>query len=194
MLRTITLRLPANLSTLLLGLLVVSLAVLSVNPAGAQVSTPEAGEDALYRDPQGRFAIPVPTNWTAEEHDGYVSIVTNDKKITISLVLLPGTSATAAIEDAMGLVGSASSGAPLAPLATPSSAGDEVAFFTYDDGVESGQMIQAFGQRVGQVVFVLVLHGEREAIGLRQVQVDKILFGVQVFPEALGTPLATPVS
>ena len=162
---------------------------------GAQVSTPEAGEDAVYLDPAGRFQAPIPTNWAAEEHDGYLSIVTNDKKIAISLVVIPGRSATAAIEAAMDRIGSVASSTPVpAPLATPGAGGDDVAFFTYDDGSESGQLIQAFAQRVGDVVFVLVLQGEREAVGLRQVQVDKILFGIQVFPDALGSPVATPIS
>lgn len=194
MLTTNTLRLPTR-SILLLGFIVLGFLVLPAHLAWAQVSTPEAAGDAIYRDKAGRFQVPIPTNWIAEEHDGYVSIVTNDRKIAISVVVIAGESATAAIEDAMELIGSTAGATPVAPpMATPSSAGDDVALFTYDDGLESGQLIQAYAQRVGDSVFVLVLHGEREVIGLRQVQVDKVLFGVQVFPEALGRPDATPVS
>jgi hypothetical protein len=54
--------------------------------------------------------------------------------------------------------------------------------------------VQAYGQRVGDVVFVLVLQGDLETVGLRQVQVDKVRFGIQVFPDALGSPVATPAA
>jgi hypothetical protein len=161
----------------------------------AQVSTPTAGEDALYIDPDGRFAVPIPTNWIAEEHDGYMSVVTDDKKIAISLVVISGTKASDAIFQAMALLNPESSATPLPELmATPSSGSDDVALFTYDDGSQSGQLVQAYGQRVGDVVFVLILQGDQEAVGLRQVQVDKIRFGVQVNPEALGSPIATPAA
>ncbi len=161
----------------------------------AQVSTPTAGEDAVYRDPLGRFAIPIPTNWTVEEHDGYVTVAANDKKIAISLVLISGSGASEAIAQAMKLIDPGSDATPLPELmATPSSGSDDVALFTYDDGGASGQLVQAYGQRVGDVVFVLVLQGDLETVGLRQVQVDKVRFGIQVFPDALGSPVATPVA
>lgn len=173
----------------------VALALAGPATALAQVSTPTAGEDAMYRDPLGRFTIPIPTNWIAEEHDGYVTVGTVDKKIAISLVLISGTGASEAIVQAMKLIDPGSDATPLPELmATPSSGSDDVALFTYDDGSASGQLVQAYGQRVGDVVFVLVLQGELEAVGLRQVQVDKVRFGIQVFPGALGSPVATPAA
>lgn len=185
-------RFVAIRSALLTAVLLV-LALASATQVMAQVSTPTAGEDGIYRDPQGRFAIPVPTNWTAEEHDGYVTVATDDKKVEISLVLVSGTDAGDAIVQAMKLIDPASSGTPLPELmATPTSGSGDVALFTYDDGSASGRLVQAYGQRVGSVVFVLVLQGDLETVGLRQVQVDKVRFGIEVFPEALGSPIATP--
>jgi hypothetical protein len=179
------------------GTLVSAVALLVLALAGpaqtmAQVSTPTAGEDTLYRDPQGRFTIPIPTNWTAEEHDGYVTVGADDEKIAISLVLISGVGASDAIGQAMKLVDPSSNATPLPELmATPTSGSDDVALFTYDDGSTSGQIVQAYGQRVGDVVFVLVLQGDLETVRLRQVQVDKVRFGIQVFPDALGSPVAT---
>src|SRR4051812_13560254 len=62
--------------TVLLTAVVLALALAGPAQVLAQVSTPTAGEDSVYRDPEGRFAIPIPTNWIAEEHDGYVSVAT----------------------------------------------------------------------------------------------------------------------
>lgn len=181
-----------------LGAILLTAAMLALSFAGtaqAQVSTPTAGEDAVYHDPDGRFAMPIPTNWIAEEHDGYVTVITSDKKIAISLVLIPDVGASEAIAQAMKRIHPDSEATPLPELmATPTSGSDDVALFTYDDGSASGQLVQAYGQRVGNVVFVLVLEGDLETIGLRQVQVDKIRFGIQVFPDALGSPVATPAA
>ncbi len=171
------------------------LALMLVFPAGVlggQVSTPEAGEDTVYHDPAGRFTVPIPTNWVAEEHDGYVSIVTSDGKIALSIVVIEGASASAAIAEALQLLEPA--GTPVALVATPLSEDDKVAVLTADDGSESGRLVQAVAQRVGDVVFVLVLQGDLEAVGLRQVQVDKIFYGVQVDMSAVGSLVASPVS
>jgi len=153
---------------------------------------PRSGRRAVYRDPAGRFTVPIPTNWVAEEHDGYVSIVTSDGKIALSIVVIPGTSASAALGEALQLLDPAAT--PVAWAATPLAEGDEVAGTTADDGSESGRLVQAIGQRVGDLVFVLVLQGDLEAVGLRQVQVDKIIYGVQVDLRVVGTPVASPVS
>lgn len=166
------------------------------SPVTAQVSTPSAGgDDATYRDPEGRFAIPIPTNWIAEEHDGYVVVLTDDKKISIALAVIPTSEASEAIVQAMKIIYPDSDATPLPDLmATPTSGGDDVALFTYDDGSVSGRLLQAYGQRVDNVVFVLVLDGERDAVGLRQVQVDKVRFGVAVYPDAIASPAASPAA
>lgn len=180
-----------------IALLIAGLCFLSASSVvTAQVSTPSAGEeDALYIDPQNRFAIPIPTNWIAEEHDGYVAVRTDDKKVTISLVVIPTASASEAIVQAMKIIYPDSDATPLPDLmATPTSGGDDVALYTYDDGSASGNLLQAYGQRVDNVVFVLVLDGDLEAVGLRQVQVDKVRFGIQVNPDAIASPVASPAA
>jgi hypothetical protein len=176
---------------LLAALLV--LAVFGITPAAAQISSPTSGEESVYRDPQGRYSVPVPTNWVAEEHEGYVRLVTDDQAISMSLVIINGTSASDAIAQAMQLIDPAFDATPLPNLmATPSSGSDDIALFTYDDASTSGQLVQADGQRVENVVFVLVLQGDAATIGLRQVQVDKIRLGVKVNLAAIASPVATP--
>lgn len=184
---------PRGFWTLAAALLVLGLALPDAVSA-TQVSTPTAGEDAVYTDPDGRFSIPIPTNWIAEEHDSYVSVLSDDKKVSVSLVVVSGTSASEAIVRAMKLVEPDSDATPLPELmATPTSGSDDVALYTYDDGSTSGRLVQAYGQRVNDVVFVLVLQGDLDTVKLRQVQVDKVRYGIKIFPDKLGTPAATPV-
>jgi hypothetical protein len=160
-----------------------------------QVSTPTAGEEGMYYDPANRFAVPIPTNWIAEEHDGYLRIVTSDDKISVTIAVIPGASATAAIETTMRVLDPDFDATPLPELmATPTSGSDDIALYTYDDGSSSGQLVQAFGRRVEGVVFVLILQGELESVKLRQVQVDKIQQGILINTAALGSPVATPAN
>ncbi len=184
---------PRNLRwSIAAALLVLALAF----PAGAvaaQVSTPATEGEQLYVDPDNRFAIPIPTNWVAEEQDGYVTIVTNDGKITVSAAIVEADGATPGIEIVMRTIDPEFDGAVLADLlATPDAGSDDSAFYTFDDGSESGELVQALGRRLGADVFVLVLQGELEAVKLRQVQVDKLFAGILIRTESDATPVASP--
>lgn len=168
-------------------------------PAGAfaaQVSTPEAAAEQVYVDPELRFQIPIPTNWVAEERDGYVRIAAGDGKIAISAGIVAATGASAGIDAFMRLIDADFESAALQILlATPETGTDASAVYTFDDGTESGQLLQALSRKVGdQSVFVLVLQGEAEAVGLRQVQVDKIIQGIVIRTESEATPVASPAA
>lgn len=191
MLRTTERRVPPGIWMLAAALLVLTFGA-PEQAIAAQVSTPAAGEDGMYYDPDNRFAVPVPTNWVAEEHDGYLQIVTSDRRISITIAVISGTSATAAIAETMRLLDPAFDATPLPDLmATPTSGSDDIALYTYDDGSASGQLVQAFGRRVNDVVYVLVLDGDLATVKLRQVQVNKIQQGILI-KSAAATPAATP--
>lgn len=163
--------------------------------ATAQVSTPVAGDEQTYVDPDRRFQIPIPTNWVAEEQDGYVRIVTSDGKIVISAAIVEASGATPAIDLFMRRLDPTFESAALTELlATPATGSDESALYTFDDGTGSGQLVQALGRKAGDDVFVLVLQGELEAVKLRQVQVDKIFAGILIRAESDATPVASPAA
>jgi hypothetical protein len=164
-------------------------------PAGlsAQVTTPEADGQQYYVDPTDRYAVPIPTNWSAEEHDGYVVVATNDGKIAISAAIVEASGATPAIDAFLRLIEVEFDSSALETLlATPSTTEDSTAFYTFDDGSESGQLLQALGRKLGDDVFVLVLQGDFETVKLRQVQVDKIFEGILIRTESSATPVASP--
>ena len=80
-------------------------------------------------------------------------------------------------------------------IGLPKNLTDTCAFYTFDDGAESGQISQALGRKIGdESVFVLVLRGELEAVKLRQVQVDKIFEGILIRTESVATPVASPAA
>ena len=168
-------------------------------PAGVmavQVSTPNAGEDQVYVDRDNRYQIPIPTNWIAEEFDGYVRIATRDGKIAITATIIEAEGATAGIDAAMRLIDPEFENVALTNLlATPATEADESAFYTFDDGAESGEISQALGRKIGdESIFILVLRGELEVVKLRQVQVDKIFAGILIRTESVATPAASPAA
>lgn len=173
------------------------LALLLVVPLGAaaQVSTP-AAEDQVYVSADKTFQIPIPTNWTAEERDGYVRISTSDGKIEVSAAIVGAPGATPGIDLFLRTLDADFENESLADLiATPATTTDDTALYTIDDGSESGRLLQAIGRKVGDgSVFVLVLDGELEAVKLRQVQVDKIFEGTLIRTESDATPVASPAA
>ena len=185
--RTVRSLLAAVLACLLLG---------PSGPALAQVSSPTAESDSLYVDPTNRFAVPVPTNWVAEEHDGYVRVVTSDDKIWVAAAIVKAEGATPGIDAFMHLLDEEFESSALDELlATPTTQIDSSALYTFDDGSESGQLLQGLGRKIGEnEVFVLVLQGDLETVKLRQVQVDKIFDGILIRTEASASPVASPVS
>ena len=64
---------------------------------------PEATEvaDDLYTDPNGLFEVAIPTNWTAVEGDGYVSLVGPGEDISYSFLTLETDDLTATIDEAL---------------------------------------------------------------------------------------------
>ncbi|MEZ4506719.1 MAG: hypothetical protein R2848_12950 [Thermomicrobiales bacterium] len=48
--------------------------------------------------------MPVPTNWVAEEHDGYVRVVTSDDKIWVAAAIVKAEGATPGIDAFMHLL------------------------------------------------------------------------------------------
>jgi len=162
----------------------------------AQVSSPTAERDQIYVDPTNRFAVPIPTNWAAQEHEGYVRVATSDDKIWVAAAIVEANGATLGIDVFMRSLDAEFENSALAELlATPSTQTDDSALYTFDDGTESGQLIQALGRKIGEnEVFVLVLQGDLETVKLRQVQVDKIFEGILIRTEASASPVASPVS
>jgi hypothetical protein len=44
----------------------------------------EAGTEAIYADPAGLFTVPIPTNWTVEQNEGYATLISPERALPIS--------------------------------------------------------------------------------------------------------------
>src|SRR5690606_27637148 len=55
-----------------------------------------AGTEEVYRDPDGRFEVPVPTGWVATPHDGYLDIAAPEGDYHAYVAAVPETDMAAA--------------------------------------------------------------------------------------------------
>lgn len=139
---------------------------------------PAFAQDAdTYSDPQGRFTVPIPTNWTAETLEGYSVLRDPDALISASIVVVESSSAEDAIAQAWQVVDPAFDLEPADLFSPPPPAGvDEIAVINYE--MIDDRFVQAFAQRVGEMVYVLLFDGDLTALTQRNAQAQQIASGL----------------
>jgi CubicO group peptidase (beta-lactamase class C family) len=152
----------------------------SLQAAAIQESTPATGE-GVYNDPVGRFTIPVPSTWSVVERDGFIDLVDPDDDIHVAVVVTTAEGAHAGIAAAWEVIDPAfdQTPVPMGDQTVPSAEGiDETVVITYDGGQTSGRVSQAFAQRVGDQVYVMIFDGTVEAATRRNAQIGVIATGL----------------
>jgi CubicO group peptidase (beta-lactamase class C family) len=62
------------------------------------------GEEALYTHPEGLFTVPIPTNWTAEQHEGYATLASPDGQVRVHVLAVEAQDLVRGIRDAWAIV------------------------------------------------------------------------------------------
>jgi CubicO group peptidase (beta-lactamase class C family) len=163
------------------------LAALSLSPLPvlAQSATPAATpivENGIYRDPAGRFTVPVPDGWNVTLSDGVATLTDPDDDLQILALVVTAPTAQEGIDLAWKTADPGPARAETPDVqAVPSGPGiDETVVVTDDIGRTSGQIAQAVGQRVGTQVYVLIAVGSLEAAVKRASQTQVILTGFTI--------------
>lgn len=74
-------------------------------PIGAGADATQAPEaPVVYTDPAGLFDVPIPTNWGAEERQGYAFLYSPDELITVSIVVAETDDPDTALDEAWAIV------------------------------------------------------------------------------------------
>jgi CubicO group peptidase (beta-lactamase class C family) len=163
------------------GALVLAL-LLAIGPLSqsvAQEATP-APADNVYVDPDGRFSIPVPTNWTVDVEDGLVVLTDPEGDFTTTVAVVEADDARTGAEEAWALVDPEfdTTPPPGSDMDVPSQPGvDETVVITYDPGIATGQVVQALVQRIENQAYVLVFQGSLDAAIRRDAQIQVIASG-----------------
>jgi CubicO group peptidase (beta-lactamase class C family) len=143
-----------------------------------------AQDSETYTDPDGRFTVPIPTNWTAETLDGYTVLRDPDELISAYILVIEAESAEAAIPLTWAVIDPEFDLEVIDTQLPPAPAGyDEYNVTTYE--VINDRVVQAITQRIGDMNYVLVFDGDLTAISQRQAQAIQIATGLT--PQALVT-------
>jgi CubicO group peptidase (beta-lactamase class C family) len=148
-------------------------------------------EDGVFTDPNGKFSVPVPTNWTVALVEGIPVLVDPDGDLRIALLVLPSDDPEDAIDRAWTLVyPEFDRNAQPDVITSPSGPGiDETLVVTDDYGTTSGEIAQAIALQVGDEAYVLLATGSLDAAIQRASQTQIILGGFSIL-QIEATPVA----
>jgi CubicO group peptidase (beta-lactamase class C family) len=169
-----------------------SLAQGSTTPEAATSETAEG----LYEDPEGRFTVPIPTNWQVEARQGYTLLTDPDSSINAYILVTTGEDIAQAIADAWATV-DPSFDAPVENTQSPPSSDgiEEIVVVNYD--TPQDRVAQGFGQRYEGNLYLLLFDGDASVVARRGSQLNIIASGFQIsaleepFDETLQNELET---
>ncbi|MBL8156628.1 MAG: beta-lactamase family protein, partial [Anaerolineae bacterium] len=164
------------LSRTLYRLLMAALVLASVGiiPALAQEA-----EDT-YQDPAGRFSVPVPTNWTVQENDGYVTLSDADGKLIVYVLVIPGEDVRAAIVQAWETVAPDFTFTPVQSVEPPPAPGVELTVVDTALSDDQTRVFQGVGQLVAGNVYVALFDVDLVAAQERNAQLQIIITGLTI--------------
>lgn len=151
----------------------------------------EAASQAVYEDPNGLFTVPIPTNWTVEEGDGYVKLAAPGGDFIYTFVTLETSTLTESATDAWDIAG-VPDDADLAydeddiqelddPAILNQMGVEDAVQIIYEDGTgESERLVMVFAQQYEGIGYYWLIEGTVTAIQQRQSQGAIIETGFQI--------------
>ncbi|MBK8796758.1 MAG: beta-lactamase family protein [Anaerolineales bacterium] len=149
--------------------------------AGAAAAV-TAGVGETYTDPAGRFSVPIPTNWTVTEGDGYVLLMDPEESIKMYLVVAPGvgTALEQATADAWAMIDPAFDVAIDETVEPPAGSDiDQILVTNYETG-DANRIVQAVAQAKHGDAYLLLIDGELAALQKRNAQVTIVGSGFKI--------------
>lgn len=159
------------------SLLVLLLALMFMIPAAAQ-------ETETYTDPAGLFSVPIPTNWTVTEAEGYALLASPDNKIEVYLLTVEGSSTTEAIAAgwAQVIADFALEAIDTQSFTDPAvtAGAEEVTVITYNNPDDPQVIFQGLGILYEGRVYLLLFKADLTAAQQRSAQVNIINTGYTI--------------
>lgn len=140
-------------------------------------------EEPRYEDPNGLFSVPIPTNWTAEQGDGYGILTSPEGGITFYVLTVESDDIEEAVSAAWAIVDPAFDLEPdeviEAPPTSAQEGAEKVFTITYDTGDET-EVILAGGWVYQGIVYVEVIKADLIALQQRISQLQIIDTGFTI--------------
>jgi CubicO group peptidase (beta-lactamase class C family) len=133
----------------------------------------------LYEDPGSLFSVPIPTNWSVEQKDGYALFTDVDKGIKVYVTAVPSEDSAKAIADAWKKVDPAFDIEIKDTQTPPPSDGlEEIVVVNYD--TPQDRIAQGFAQKYQGNVYVLLIDGVTDVVAKRNSQIGIIASGLKI--------------
>lgn len=155
----------------------------SATPAASSVAataTSDAPQSAdVYTDPQGRFSVPIPKNWQAEQRSGFVALSDPDQLIRAYALVVQAADPNAALAEAWERVDPTVVLTPTAVQQPPPTDGAErLTTASYEGGPE--RVVTARGSLYQGATYVVLVDADRTAFEKRHAQVQVIESGYTI--------------
>jgi CubicO group peptidase (beta-lactamase class C family) len=139
----------------------------------------QTNAESFYEDPEGRFTIPVPTNWSVKAREGYTFLTDPDEAINVYLLVTTGEDIEQVIADAWQTVDPTFNAPVSTAQSPPSSEGiEETIVVNYNTAQD--RIAQGVGQRYEGNTYVLLFEGDASVIARRNSQLDIIASGLEI--------------
>ncbi len=153
-------------------------AVEALAPLGS--ATPETGEPIVYADPEGRFTVPIPTNWAAEERPGYAYLYAPDELITVSIVVVEETDPQTALAAAWEVVDPTFNREIKDTIELPAGNLDRFFLFNYKMERDEKFIYQVETRTHGDLTYVLIFYADLNAAQQRAAQIQIVDSGFKI--------------
>lgn len=133
----------------------------------------------VYTDPQDRFSVPIPTNWQAEQRDGFVALSDPDQLIAAYALVVETADPKAALTEAWKRIDPSFTREPTAIQEPPPTNGaEQVVIASYDGDPE--RVVTGQASLYQGITYVLLVDGEPAALEKRSAQVAIIQSGYTI--------------
>jgi hypothetical protein len=139
----------------------------------------EAGTGAVYADPEGLFTVPIPTNWTVEEGEGYATLTSPEEGIHFHVLALSAENLEEAIESAWSMVDPSFDLEPEEVIEEPAQRVDRAISIAYDTG-DDQQFAIASGQQYQGIAYLQLVEADLASIQRRSAQIGIIGSGFTI--------------
>lgn len=159
---------------------------LPVVEALAPVGTERAGEgepagnSSVYEDPAGRFSVPIPTSWSAEERDGYAYLYSPGELLNVSILVAETGDIKQALADAWAIVDPGFDQEIVDTTVIPASMLDAFVLYTYKVGDGQDFIVQVEVRVHEGLAYVLIFHADLTEAQQRQAQIQIIDSGFEI--------------
>jgi CubicO group peptidase (beta-lactamase class C family) len=135
--------------------------------------------EGLYTDPEGRFTVPIPTNWQVEAREGYTLLTDPDDGLRAYILVTTGEDMEQAIAEAWTTV-DPSFDVPVEDVQSPPSSDgiEEIVVVNYD--TPQDRIAQGFGQRYEGNLYLLLFEGDTAVAARRGAQLNIIASGFKI--------------